>query len=311
MQKFKYRTVTSLIADCKNDLKSYDNKGKIDTSELIKIARKCNYEIGFKLNQTKETIIELNRGKIKLPEDFMKYNFGLLLLEGEVTFQTPLSMTPITEKEVGYVSKASSDIDMCADIKISGDIPLESECNPCCQYPESCEVACDGTVFQVVQKMQSKTIRYRDAIPLKIVNKSIDFDIFCDGRNFQKFNDAQLSNGWLYSAAREGRIYLNYQAEMVDENGDLVVPDHDLLNEYYEYSIKQRILENVLLNGDVDTSLKFKIELIEQRVKNYRLQALSFIKTPDFKEICEVFNMNRKKMYNKYYSKFYGTKTYK
>jgi hypothetical protein len=37
---------------------------------------------------------------------------------------------------------------------------------------------------------------------------------------------------------------------MENEEGDLLVLDHPYCNEYYEYALKQRILENMLFDGE-------------------------------------------------------------
>jgi hypothetical protein len=59
-----------------------------------------------------------------------------------------------------------------------------------------------------------------------------------------------LKADFLFTTFQTGKVYLNYQGQMEDENGDLLVPDHDLLNEYYEYALKARILENLYMNGE-------------------------------------------------------------
>ena len=92
------------------------------------------------------------------------------------------------------------------------------------------------------------------------------------------------------------RIYV-----MEDENGDLLVPDHDLLNEYYEYALKSRILENLFMNGE---DVSQRMQLIEQRLRASRNQALSVVNTPNFRELKEMWQANRKAMYGKYYNMF-------
>ena len=59
---------------------------------------------------------------------------------------------------------------------------------------------------------------------------------------------------------------------MEDDEGNLLVPDHDRINEYYEYALKSRILENLYLNGE-DVSQKMR--LVEQRLREDRNIALT------------------------------------
>jgi hypothetical protein len=46
------------------------------------------------------------------------------------------------------------------------------------------------------------------------------------------------------------------------------------------------------------------MQLIEQRVKTSRNAALSFINTPNFREMEKLWWTNRKAMYSKYYDMF-------
>ena len=89
-----------------------------------------------------------------------------------------------------------------------------------------------------------------------------------------------------------------------DDEGNLLVLDHPVINEYYEYAMKQRILENLYINGE---DVSQKMQLIEQRLKAARNNALSIVNTPDFAEMYKVWQMNRKAQYNKYYDMFKST----
>ncbi len=88
---------------------------------------------------------------------------------------------------------------------------------------------------------------------------------------------------------------------MEDDNGNLLVPDHDLLNDYYEYAFKSRIFENLYLNGE---DVAQRMQLIEQRLKAARNQALGLVNTPNFREMEKMWWTNRKAMYGKYYYMF-------
>jgi hypothetical protein len=105
----------------------------------------------------------------------------------------------------------------------------------------------------------------------------------------------------LFTSFEDGKVYLNYQGTMEDEQGQLLVPDHDFLNEYYEYAFKQRILENLFLNGE---DVAQRMQLIEQRLKAARNNALTVVNTPNFKEMEKLWWTNRRAQYFKYYDMF-------
>jgi len=63
----KYRTFESLLEDVRNDLRSLSTDGVIDPSQLIKIAMKVNYDLGLRVYQTKEVVLEVEKNKVRLP----------------------------------------------------------------------------------------------------------------------------------------------------------------------------------------------------------------------------------------------------
>lgn len=68
--------------------------------------------------------------------------------------------------------------------------------------------------------------------------------------------------------------------------------------------MKQRILENLYMNGE---DVSQKIQLVEQRLRSARNNALSIVNTPDFAEMYKLWQTNRKAQYNKYYDMFKST----
>lgn len=99
----------------------------------------------------------------------------------------------------------------------------------------------------------------------------------------------------------EGRVYINYESLMEDDEGNLLVLDHPIVNEYYEYAMKERILENLFYNGE---NVLQKLQMIQAKMRPIRNNALSFINTPDYGEMKRMWEKNRKAMYAKYYNMF-------
>jgi hypothetical protein len=114
-------------------------------------------------------------------------------------------------------------------------------------------------------------------------------------------NEGWIKNGFLFTNFQTGNVYLNYQGELTDDQGNLMVPDHELLNDYYEYALKQRLLENLLMNGE---DVGGRVQIIEQRFKVARNAALSLVNTPNFREMEQLWWTNRRAQYSKYYDMF-------
>ena len=128
-------------------------------------------------------------------------------------------------------------------------------------------------------------------------------NIECDCPNlyYNTANEGWIENGYLFTTFETGKVYINYQGTLEDENGNLLVPDHELLNEYYEYALKERILENLYMNGE---DVAQRLQLIAPKLRAARNQALSLVNTPNFKELEKMWAANRKAMYGKFYDMF-------
>lgn len=125
-----------------------------------------------------------------------------------------------------------------------------------------------------------------------------------DSHNYfqgQCFNRGYIKNGFLHTNFDEGEVLVSYQSTMEDEEGRLIVLDHDEINEYYEYAIKERILENLYLAGE---DVAQRLQLIQGKLTLNRNLAKSYVNTPDFNEIKKVIEMNRKAMHRRFYSSF-------
>ena len=55
------------------------------------------------------------------------------------------------------------------------------------------------------------------------------------------------------------------------------------------------------INGE---DVSQRMQLIEQRLKSARNNALSVVNTPNFAELKQIWSANRKAMYGKYYNMF-------
>lgn len=133
------------------------------------------------------------------------------------------------------------------------------------------------------------------------IEKSKDVSADCVNLQSTDYRTAHIKNGFLVTNFDEGTVYINYQSLMEDDNGNLMVLDHPLCNEFYEYAIKQRIFENLMFAGENVTN---HIQFVEQRLRAARNNAYSFVNTPDFNELKKNWEMNRKAMYHRYYNMF-------
>ena len=128
------------------------------------------------------------------------------------------------------------------------------------------------------------------------------FDPMCPNKSWSSTKSGFIRNGFVYTSFKTGTLYLNYQGMMEDEDGNLLVLDHPLINEYYEYAFKERILE--ILMGNNETVNSGFAKLIMGKLRESKIVASGIVNTPDFDELKEIWQMNRKSMFNKYYKMF-------
>lgn len=310
----KYRTFDQLLAAAKSDFRKYDLNDEIMDQDLVKVAQRVNYDLGLRLNETKEVVLEVEKGRVRLPNNFYTLNFMLMCGSYETKTYMPQGThveERIIDTAVPYQQAPPNVIDVCQD-------PLtESECDPCGQCGDpccdepctacsssaiSCSLNCKGETTQLVQTLKFETRSFTTLQTVRLLENAQSIDCDCPNLYWDSPFTGWIKDGWLFLNFQTGKIYLNYQGMMEDDAGNLLVPDHDMINEYYEYALKQRILENLLMN-DVVVS-QAKIQLIETRYRTARNYAKSIVNTPNFNELRRVWKMNRKAMYSKYYDMF-------
>lgn len=287
MAKYNYITFDQLMASVESDFNSYADAGLMNRGVAIKAVRKVNEDLGLKLNKEKEAIIEIKNYKGDLPEDFMylqlalactvqHYNLGPGTVFGTHTVEhnLPKEETTITEVPVNVYQNS----------------------NPWgqCQLNE-----CNGT-YWVTQIYKEKQIKFNQLIPLKLTPKSLKYcSDSCLNQKVQRAAyDIDIENGQIVTGFREGKIYINYLADMVDEENNVLILDHPLLTDYYEYSVKKRFLENFFMNGDVDAVSR--LQYVNNELRDSRLRALNFINTIEYTDIQDTYKINRSRFYKRY-----------
>jgi len=274
LTELKYKTFNQVLEDVSVDFSMYSLENMIEPQQLIKVVQRVNYDLGLRINMTKEAVIDIENRKVRLPDDFYVMNYALLC--GSYTLQTPALSGTHTE-----------------DVILT-NIPDNAPCNSVCI--NDC-----GQYIQVVQKLTYETRYYEVNAPVSLAGDSKTLSCDCPDNSWKSPFRGQLKNGFIYMNIETGKVYINYQGALEDDEGNLMVIDNPTINEYYEYALKQRILENLYMNGE---DVMQKLNLIEQRYRAARNNALSLVNTPNFAEMRKVWEMNRKAQYFNYYDMF-------
>jgi hypothetical protein len=245
---------------------------------------RVNYDLGLRINMTKETILQVEKGRVRLPEDFYVMNYALAVSQGYdlVVPAQGTNVQDVTPTWRPWVEQAYCTND---------SLPQQPVCFTKCEKTSE---------YQIIQVVNTERRAYKNFFPLRFRNsKYVD----CNWPNlFHSYVDeAWIKDGWLYTTLETASVYINYQGTFTDENGDLLIPDHPMLNEYYEYAVKKRILENLVMDGE---NVAAQYQLVSQEYRAARNNALTIVNTPNFSEMEKLWAMNRKAMYSKYYDMF-------
>ena len=281
--EIKYKTFTELLNEVSSDLTMYNTEKMIDPAQLIKVAQRVTYDLGLSIHGTKETILELSHSKTKLPDDFYVLNYAYLC--GKYRVVEPRMMGRQTENII---------LNNAACTKC-GSPDLTCTCEK--TYSVECRTG-ENIHVQVIEKRVNDVRVYDQFEMIRIANSTGQVDALDNN-----MPSGYIKNGYIYTNVGEAKLFISYQGALENDEGELLVVDHPMLNEYYEYAIKQRLLENLFMNGE---DVSQRLQLVEQRLRAARNNALTIVNTPDFNEMKELWEMNRRAQYAKYYDMFKG-----
>jgi len=291
----KYRTFDQLLADVQMDMTSFDLQGQIDPSQMIKVAMRVNYDLGLRIQQPKPAILEIEKGKTRLPDDFTVMNYAMICGDSTDTVIVPPQGTH-TESINPVVPKYTAFPD-------STNCGCPNNQKVCLQWNKEQPIVIQkvNTVTNTSGSPAPNTWRsYKNFHQIQFTNSKF---IHCDCPNLGYLapDQAYIKDNFIWTNLDCGILYINYEGAMEDTDGNLLVPNHPMLNEYYEYALKQRILENLLMAGE---SVGPMVQLVEARLRAARNNALSIVNTPNFSEMQKVWVANRLAQYSKYYDMF-------
>ncbi len=314
--ELKFMTFGDLMASILTDLRTIEEEGMIEEAQLIKIAQRVNYDLGLRIHQTHECVIDIENHTGRLPEDFYVLDFALLLGKhktiepvtwaGRITENVDVPCSPsgntcantclLPLNDDTILLNPNKNYSICG-----GDNTCTPEWDP--WFQRSAYSICDDSKcvkvvekkkfevreYQFFEKLYIKPQTYLD--PGSINSKMVDG---CRA-------SAEIKNGFLYCNVANAKVYLSYQGALQDPQGNLLVLDHPLISLYYEAAIKTRIFENLYLAGE---EVKEKLQYLKQEEKEARLAALNVVNMPDFSEIFANWKINRQAQYSRYYKTF-------
>lgn len=292
LDHIKYITFSQLMSSVESDMDSFADSGMIDRSKYIKTVRKVNSDLGIRINKEKEKVLPIKNYKVQLPDDFEYLQLALLCKENPTSYNISDSVDP------------------------SKLVPVVTSCNiptGCSQCPKpSCSdggsVNLCGNCYKIYEyQPQDLTIVYDTQCPIKLTKRSHNYcsdsclNLLCTSDKYKYTVDLD-DRVMTISGVKEGYVYVNYLTDMVNDDNEILIVDHPLVNDFYEYSVKEKMLENFLLNSDADVANKLKYVIDQKQLA--RVDAMNFVYMPEYTEIVSYQNAKRQNFYNRYFKAF-------
>lgn len=280
--KFKYIKFSDVLNSVKSDLHLFDNNGMILEDRLLKIIYRCNEKLGLKLNKSKQVLLEVKNGKADLPADFYKIE---MIFATAVT-KIPNNLQLVPGERVEYTTCPPKDNSPLIRIDKLG-----------------CKDVCSNEIFIVRQPKIQREIEIKTFIPLSMSRRCVDScATYSPNAKTNSEFAIDLEDDIIKTSFNEGQIFMCYIGTLEDEEGLPMIPFHPLLNNYYEWSLKKKILEDIFMNSEADVTNK--LQYATQQLSDAYIEAWQFTGYPEHRELETNQKRYEMNFYNKWYKLF-------
>lgn len=274
MKSFKYITLQQLLASVKADLPSFKDSGFIDEGNVVKTVMWCNEKLGMPIRKVRETVINIRNYQADLPTNFQK---------------------------AIYVSALSSSSFGTAQYKD----PFNNSHNQTdeCEFKVE-EFTSNGTT-EFIKTIRTKNgegiwYNYTNWTELSLSPSSYMYtDSSCINNTMKGKYTIDIDGEKISTPFREGQLYLMYYANLEDEDGNILIPFHPLITNWYEWCVKEKILMDMAFNSDGNVADKLKLAQME-KTKSW-LDALDFEMEPEYHQLKNMQKKNEMQMWEKYF----------
>lgn len=238
--------MTYTIEELKNEvltrLKQFDESNLIDDIFLTNWIKDGLKQFGGSLMQEQETILDVENGKAKLPDNFYSLRYALKC-EGygysiDNTKKDILFAQPFYQKRIKKTGVWDNQVD------------------PPCFKGYECEFIREDSIFlDRDQQQHTVSFWYGSPMRLKLVRgyTKLKCDKGCKNLTIDSpYHISVQNNNYLNCNFQTGNIYLRFKGLPEDEEGEIIIPEtsRNKLKEYLEYTCIRRTLENIWLNDD-------------------------------------------------------------
>lgn len=257
-------TRKQLIAEILTDLRQYDESGLIDYRSLNMWIKNELKRFGANVTILTEKVLEVQDGKVELPEDFWTLHLAVKCKQGDWEGEHSEDREYVQDSQFYKQSTTTNYV---------WDNQSQSH------KQENYKTVSEKVFF----KDRVTNIHYREPVFLRLT-KGFKKEFCAPGcKNIQQSLTASsqyeinILGNILQTNFKSGFIYMQYNALPTDELGDIYIPDVRSLQEYLMYYAKRKVLEGLWINDD-DVNLINKLQYIKGQEKEYLGLAMTQVK---------------------------------
>lgn len=256
----EYITTRQFIDDLKGDLKKYSENGIIDESTLYKVIAYTNAIAGIRINPIECAVLDVEDYMANLPEAFKKMKNAQVMSNFKVA------------SSLGFYKNWTETVTKKPD----ETTPLYT--------PMGCINDC-GQCYYVVPYKQAEEqhlvfTEYHNLHPV---------DHNCKKDSYKINREENI----IEFGIKQGKVFLTYYADM-DVLG--LIPKQPQLYLFYEWSLKVKIFQDILMNSEDD--IVQKLQYAEKQMQLAYIDFDNYIKSISFKKALQIYNKRQEEHYN-------------
>lgn len=282
---WKYEKFSSLMASVRSDLPKLD--GIMDDDNYIKVIASCNEKLGERVHKSKQCKLIVKNYSAPIPPDLWKIENMLAIINTHhnINHLEGIFMSPrhyhIEENEELIPDKNEQIIYLC---------PTKNEC-------------CEQVKHAITNRMGVEQHFGKAVKPLKFTNKALNnCTDYSPCRQWNGEFGVDLNEDKFSFSFASGEVFLEYLGDLTDEEGELLYPFHPMLNDYYEYAVKEKILEDAFINSDMDVINK--LQYVQTKKRGAYYDAFSFMQSAKANQWSIMKKKNQLEYYKKWYKAF-------
>lgn len=273
---FSHRPIGELISIVKNDFRKFDNEGFIDEGTLVKVVMRCNDKLGILVRELREIAIPVVDFKAQLPMDFEKLYYTCALRASNT-----------------IVNTETNPWDNNVDQDIIYDAHLDRDSLGCVD------------AYQVIVKRQTNTTvhQYGSWISLDVDGSDKFCHIDCPNKRHKGRYTITIKDDYIETPFKAGMLYIMYIGMMKDSDGNITFPFHPMITPYYEWSIKEKILSDMIFNSE-GTNTAEMWKMADRQRQLAWLDAYNFTFDSSFDKFIKAQKKKELGFYNMYFKYF-------